>query len=323
MTNSGTSVKAGLSRRLILGAPALLALTASRATAQASTLRLVVPFSAGTNVDTMARRFAEAVAPLVGERPVIVNRDGGAGTVAFAELAQREADGATFLFTPAGPLVVHPHLAREPRLDPAAFQPVCQVYEQDLVLITSRKLAVESLEGLLAEAKRRPGELKFGHYGPASATHIELLAFSRATGIRVIAVPYRAHGQLMADLASGALDAALTTPGTFDPTVLRPVALVAEEPLALYPGLPTTVSLGHRPQARVFGGLIARSGTPAPVIEQMETAFRTAFDDATFQAMAARMGARPRFVGAQAFAARINEERLQMQALLKSLGLIG
>jgi tripartite-type tricarboxylate transporter receptor subunit TctC len=323
MTNSGTSVKAGLSRRLILGAPALLALTASRATAQASTLRLVVPFSAGTNVDTMARRFAEAVAPLVGERPVIVNRDGGAGTVAFAELAQREADGATFLFTPAGPLVVHPHLAREPRLDPAAFQPVCQVYEQDLVLITSRKLAVESLEGLLAEAKRRPGDLKFGHYGPASATHIELLAFSRATGIRVIAVPYRAHGQLMADLASGALDAALTTPGTFDPTVLRPVALVAEEPLALYPGLPTTVSLGHRPQARVFGGLIARSGTPAPVIEQMETAFRTAFDDATFQAMAARMGARPRFVGAQAFAARINEERLQMQALLKSLGLIG
>lgn len=323
MTNSGTSVKAGLSRRLILGAPTLLALAASRVQAQAAVLRLVVPFSAGTNVDTMARRFAEAVAPLVGERPVIVNRDGGAGTVAFADLAQREADGTTFLFTPAGPLVVHPHLAREPRLDPTAFQPVCQVYEQDLVLITSRKLAVESLEGLLAEAKRRPGELKFGHYGPASATHIELLAFSRATGIRVIAVPYRAHGQLMADLASGALDAALTTPGTFDPTVLRPVALVADEPLALYPGLPTTVPLGHRPQARVFGGLIARSGTPAPVIEQMETAFRTAFDDATFQAMAERMGARPRFVGAQAFAARINEERLQMQALLKSLGLIG
>ena len=153
-----------------------------------------------------------------------------------------------------------------------------------------------------------------------SDAHMEAL---EKYGIRVIAVPYRAHGQLMADLASGALDAALTTPGTFDPTVLRPVALVAEEPLALYPGLPTTVSLGHRPQARVFGGLIARSGTPAPVIEQMETAFRTAFDDATFQAMAARMGARPRFVGAQAFAARINEERLQMQALLKSLGLIG
>lgn len=322
MTCTGTSAGALPTRRLVLGAPALLVLAAAKAKAQAA-LRLVVPFSAGTNVDTMARRFAEAVAPLVGERPVIVNRDGGGGTVAFAELAQREADGATFLFTPAGPLVVHPHLAREPRLDPAAFQPVCQVYEQDLVLITSRKLAAETLDDLLAEARRRPGELKFGHYGPASATHIELLAFGRATGIRVIEVPYRAHGQLMADLASGALDAALTTPGTFDPTVLRPVAMIADEPLALYPGLPTTASLGHRPQARVFGGLIARGGTPAPVIERMETAFRTAFDDATFQAMAARMGARPRFVGAQAFAVRINEERLQMQALLKSLGLIG
>ena len=322
MTSTGTRADALPSRRLVLGAPALLVLVTAKAKAQAA-LRLVVPFSAGTNVDTMARRFAEAVAPLVGERPVIVNRDGGGGTVAFAELAQREADGATFLFTPAGPLVVHPHLAREPRLDPAAFQPVCQVYEQDLVLITSRKLAAETLDDLLAEARRRPGELKFGHYGPASATHIELLAFGRATGIRVIEVPYRAHGQLMADLASGALDAALTTPGTFDPTVLRPVAMIADEPLALYPGLPTTASLGHRPQARVFGGLIARGGTPAPVIERMEAAFRTAFDDATFQAMAARMGARPRFVGAQAFAVRINEERLQMQALLKSLGLIG
>ena len=323
MACSGSSAAAGLSRRLLLGAPAVLALAAQGARAQPAALRFVVPFSAGTNVDTMARRFAEAVAPLVGERPLIANRDGGAGTVAFAELAQREADGATFLFTPAGPLVVHPHLAREPRLDPAAFQPVCQVYEQDLVLITSRKLAVDGIEDLLAEARRRPGELKFGHYGPASATHIELLAFSKATGIRVIEVPYRAHGQLMADLASGALDAALTTPGTFDPTVLRPVALVADEPLALYPGLPTTASRGHRPRARVFGGLIARTGTPVPVLERMEAAFRTAFDDAAFQAMAARMGARPRFEGSQAFAARINEERLQMQALLKSLGLIG
>ncbi|KAF0132942.1 MAG: hypothetical protein FD152_1751 [Xanthobacteraceae bacterium] len=323
MAYSGSSAGAGLSRRLILGAPALLALATPTAQAQAPALRLVVPFSAGTNVDTMARRFADAIAQLVGERPTIVNRDGGGGTVAFAELAQREADGATFLFTPAGPLVVHPHLAREPRLDPSAFQPVCQVYEQDLLLITSRKLPVESLAELLAEARRRPGELKFGHYGPASATHIELLAFSQATGIRVIEVPYRAHGQLMADLASGALDAALTTPGTFDPTVLRPVALVAEEPLALYPGLPTTASHGHRPRVRVFGGLVARSGTPPVVIERVEAVFRTAFDDATFQAMTTRMGVRPRYAGSRVFSARVSEERLQMQALLKSLGLIG
>lgn len=322
MTNRILPASRGLSRRLLLAAPALMAMGV-RAHAQSAPLRLVVPFSAGTNVDTMARRFAEAVAPLVGERPVIINRDGGGGTVAFAEFAQREPDGSTFLFTPAGPLVVHPHLAREPRIDPAAFQPVCQVYQQDLVLITSRKLAVESLEALLAEARRRPGELKFGHYGPASATHIELLALSRATGISVIAVPYRAHGQLMADLASGALDAALTTPGTFDPTVLRPVALVADEAIDLYPGLATTMHLGHQPQARVFGGLIARSGTAAPVIERMEAAFRTAFDDATFQAMATRMGARPRFAGSQAFSAVINEESLRMQALLKSLGLTG
>lgn len=150
MTCTGTSAGALPTRRLVLGAPALLVLAAAKAKAQAA-LRLVVPFSAGTNVDTMARRFAEAVAPLVGERPVIVNRDGGGGTVAFAELAQREADDATFLFTPAGPLVVHPHLAREPRLDPAAFQPVCQVYEQDLVLITSRRLAAETLDDLLAD----------------------------------------------------------------------------------------------------------------------------------------------------------------------------
>ncbi len=117
--------------------------------------------------------------------------------------------------------------------------PVCQLFEQDLMLVASPRLAVTDVEGLIAAARAAPGTVTIGHYGPASATHLELIGFTRATGINVVAVPYRSHGQLMADLASGALQAAFTTPGSFDPTVIRGLALISDAP---NPGVPTTAA---------------------------------------------------------------------------------
>ena len=307
-----------LTRRLVMGAPLILSAASIAPARDLSQLRLIVPFSAGTNTDAMARHLAEAVAPALGDRPVVVNRDGAAGTLAFAELAQRPADDATFLFAAAGPLTVHPHLPREPRIDPADYMPVCQLFEQDLMLVASPRLAVTDVEGLLAAARAAPGTLTIGHYGPASATHLELIGFTRATGINVVAVPYRSHGQLMADLASGALQAAFTTHGSFDPTVIRGLALISDAP---NPGVPTTAAVGHRPTARVFGGLIARSGTSSDVAGVVARAFAAAIAEPSFAALTARMGIRPLHAGPEAFARRINEESLRMQALLKTLDL--
>ena len=73
-----------LTRRLVMGAPLILSAASIAPARDLSQLRLIVPFSAGTNTDAMARHLAEAVAPALGDRPVVVNRDGAAGTLAFA-----------------------------------------------------------------------------------------------------------------------------------------------------------------------------------------------------------------------------------------------
>ena len=312
----------GVSRRRAMIGAALSAFAFDSAVAQSQGLRIVAPFSAGTVIDAMARRLAEALSLHLPERPVVMNRDGASGTLAFAELAQSPADGSSVIFGAASPLVVHPHLRRDPKLDPADYRPVCQMFEQPLVLVVSRRLELRNVADLVELAKKRAGALKFGHYGLASATHIELLGFARTAGVDVIEVPYRAHGQLVADLASGALDAAISTPGTFDTGVIQPLMLIAGQPIALYPDLPTSASLGFPPALPVFGGVFARAGTSDETLARLTRAFRAASEDPDFQATARRLGALTVFADGDAFTRRIKEESLRVQALLGRLGLV-
>lgn len=298
------------------------ALGMGRAGAEVQALRITVPFSAGTVMDAMARRLGEAIATATGERPVVLNRDGAAGALAFAELGHGPTDGSAVIFGPASPLVVHPHLRREPRLDPGAFRPVCQVFDQPLALVVSRHLGVGTVADLIELARKRVGALTFGHYGQASGTHVELRAFARAAGLDVVEVPYRAHGQLIADLAAGKLDAAISTPGTFDAGVIQPLMVIAHAPIGLYPGVPASAAVGFPPSMPIFGGVFAPGATADAIVESLSEKFRSAFADPEFQALATRFGVLTRFAGHDVFAARIKEESLRAQALLVRLDIV-
>ncbi|MBN8940832.1 MAG: tripartite tricarboxylate transporter substrate binding protein [Rhizobiales bacterium] len=314
----------GMSRRQMLVGSSLLASGIVGGPASAlngASLRIVVPFSAGTIIDAMARRLAESMQAPLGALPIVLNREGASGTLAFDELARREADAASVIFSAASQLTIHPHLMREPQLRVADFFPICQIFEQPFVLVASRAGGMVDVPALIAQGRARPGELKFGHYGLASSTHLQLLGFAQAAGLAVIAVPYRAHGQLIADVASGALDGAITSVASFDTAVIRPLALVTSSPSAVYPGLPTLQSLGYPSPVTVFGGFFARAGLPDEHRHELELACRRGFDAPDFQVTARRMGVEPIHADSAAFASRINEESLRMQALLMRFGL--
>ncbi|WP_204315049.1 tripartite tricarboxylate transporter substrate-binding protein, partial [Klebsiella pneumoniae] len=80
-------------------------------------------------IDAMARRLAESMQAPLGALPVVINREGAAGTLAFDELARREADATSVIFSAASQLTIHPYLKREPKLRVADFLPICQIFE--------------------------------------------------------------------------------------------------------------------------------------------------------------------------------------------------
>ncbi len=304
-----------------LAAPALT--TRARSQGAEAAARLIVPFSAGTSIDALARAFAEALAPEIGARPVVVNRDGAAGTLGFVDLAQAAPDGSTLVFAGPTQLTVHPHLRRDPRLNVGDYVAICQVYELYFVLVGSRAAGFANTADFVARARANPGSLKIGHQGRAAATHLQLMGFTGAAGISVNDIPYRAHGQLLADLASGQLDGAVVASAAFDPALAPPLAIFAEKPSPLYPGLPTMVAEGYPIALQAFGGLYARTGLSPERQRTLEAAGRRAFETPAFQEQVRRLGCDPVYGDSAAFTARLKAESQAMQALLSRLGLMG
>ncbi|MCZ8313698.1 tripartite tricarboxylate transporter substrate binding protein [Phreatobacter sp.] len=287
----------------------------------AGQVRIIVPFSAGTTIDALARALAEALEPALGRRPVVANRDGAAGTLAFVDLAQAEPDGLTLVFSGPTQLTVHPHLKREPHLDPAAYLPLCQVYELSFVLVASKASGIADVPDLVGRAAAAPGALRMGHQGRAAATHLQLMGFATSAGISVNDIPYRAHGQMLADLANGQLDGAVLATGSFDPTLVRPLATFSQRPSAAYPGLPTIPSLGYPVALEAFGGLFVRAGLRPGRQAALEQACRRAFSEPAFRNAVQLSGVEAVHGDAAAFAERLAGESQKMKALLDRLGL--
>ncbi|QCK86678.1 tripartite tricarboxylate transporter substrate binding protein [Phreatobacter aquaticus] len=284
-------------------------------------IRIIVPFSAGTTIDALARGLAEALEPSLGRRPIVANRDGAAGTLAFVDLAQAEPDGLTLVFSGPTQLTVHPHLRREPHLDPAAYLPLCQVYELSFVLVASKASGIADVADLVRRAAAAPGTLRMGHQGRAAATHLQLMGFATSAGIGVNDIPYRAHGQMLADLANGQLDGAVLATGSFDPALVRPLAVFSERLSPVYPGVPTIGSFGYPISLQAFGGLFARAGLAPDRQAMLEEACRQAFERPVFRDIAARTGVEAIYGDHAAFAARLSGETQRMKSLLDRLGL--
>ncbi|MBL8571365.1 MAG: tripartite tricarboxylate transporter substrate binding protein [Phreatobacter sp.] len=316
----GSRAVGSATRRVLIGAAAGLAV--ARIARAAAAPRIIVPYSAGTTIDVVARVLADVLTPHVGERVLVINRDGAAGTLGFVELAQSPLDALTLVLSGPTPLTVHPHLRQEPSLDPAGFAPVCQVYELPFVLAASRPSGMADLGQLIDRARAAPGTLRLGHQGRASATHLQLLGFAAATGIVVNDIPYRAHGQLLADLASGQLDGAMLATGAFDPALVRLLTVFSERGSVAYPGVPAAAALGLPVSIDSFAALYARAGLSAERHAALETACRHAAGSRAVLDAVRKAGAEPRFADAESLANRVSTERRKMHALLGRLGLL-
>ncbi|MBN8939880.1 MAG: tripartite tricarboxylate transporter substrate binding protein [Rhizobiales bacterium] len=285
-------------------------------------VRILVPFSAGTGIDALARALAEALEPSLHQRPAVINREGASGMLAFSEALTAEPDGHTLVFSGPTQLTVQPLARRELPFRPEAVMAVCQVFEGSFVLAVGERSRIGTFADLLTEVRANPGKLKFGHQGVATATHIQLLWLERETGIDLIEIPYRAHGQLLADLASGALDGAILAAGAFDPALARPLVTFAPERHGQMPEVPALPELGYpAPPSLAFGGLYLARDTPEPAVRAVEQACADAFSRGIFQATIQTLGLKASFLGSRAFARRLEAETDRMRELVPALGL--
>ncbi|WP_161993486.1 tripartite tricarboxylate transporter substrate binding protein [Muricoccus nepalensis] len=312
--------------RRTLGIAGMAAFAARAARAQEGVPRavtLIVPFSAGSVVDIMARPFAEALRASLGggASVVVLNRDGGGGAVGAAATAAAKPDGATLYFGPSGMVTTLPFLVRGLPYAWGALEPVCQTFENIFVVAVPASSPFRALPDLVAAARARPDALSWGDAGPGTVGNLVALELSRRNGLRMTHVPYRNSPQMILDTQSGALAFSMSTFATVRGTDLRVLAVVADERQPALPEVPTLKELGQPVEWRGFGGIMAPRGVPTALLQRLEGACLEAVRSAGYREMAARTGQIAPPLGAAAFGTRLEEEYRSAASFLREIGL--
>jgi tripartite-type tricarboxylate transporter receptor subunit TctC len=286
-------------------------------------LTMIVPYPPGGTSDLAVRPLVPRLSELLGQPVVIENRAGAGGSIGAEVVARARPDGATLLAFPTAVLTISPHVMSLP-YDPAtAFTPVSMSAVAYGVIAAHPALPFRDIAGLVAHAKTRPGELRFGSAGNGTITQLSGEMFAEATGIRLEHVPYRGSAPSLTDLLGGRIQ--LLFDSVAIPAIqegrLVAIATIAETRNPHLPDTPTLREAGL-PQAEALPwfGIAAPAGIARPVLDRLTAALRTALATPDVTRAMAAMGMVPQFESGETFASRIHREREMYGAVVRRIG---
>jgi tripartite-type tricarboxylate transporter receptor subunit TctC len=293
-------VKGILRTVLLLVLPALM-FGPSWAVAQqypARPIRIVVGFGPGSSADIVARVVGKQMEQTLGQ-PVIVENRPGNGSMAAAETASRAAkDGYTlFMATVAqtiNPIFTHLEFDLGKQLTPIAL-----LGEVPNVLAANPSVPANNVRELVAYAKQNPDALTFGTSGAGTASHLAAELFNLKAGTKILAVHYAGgSNQAMVDLLAGRITMMFNVAATLAPQIekgnLKALGVAQPKRAAALPNVPTMAEQGMPGfDAGIWIGLLAPSGTPAPIIDVLSHAANEALKSADVDAALKTQGIDP------------------------------
>jgi len=286
-------------------------------------IRLVVGFAAGGGTDYVARAIAPRLTEALGQPLIVENRPGAAGTLGNDLVAKAAADGYTLLAAAAGPMTVAPNfLGKLPYDTFKDFDPVALIVTSPFVLVVNPTLPIKTLAEFDALAKAKPGSINFGSSGTGGSPHLAGELYKRMAGIDIVHVPYKGLAPALTDLLGGQIQAVFADIGLalkqIEAGKLRPLAVTGAQRFAALPTVPTVIEAGVPGyRAETWYGLVAPSGTPAPIISRLHAETRKALAAPELQAQLASQGLVPANLSSAEFAAMIREDFNKWGRLIK------
>lgn len=241
-------------------------------------IKMIVPFSAGSSSDTIARIVAAKMGERLGQQVVVENRVGGSTIIGTDSVAKSAPDGYTLQLanttTHAASVALNATLPFDPVKD---FAPVAMIGVSPFVLIGATQVAATTLKDFVALAKAKPGSLSYASAGTGTMAHLAGELFKSKAGIEVTHVPYRGSAQSMIDLMQGRIDLSVST---IPPTLqhiregkLRAFATMSEKRNASLPEVPTVAEAGVPGcEAALWTAVVVPAGVPADIIKRLNAA---------------------------------------------------
>ena len=247
-------------------------------------IRLVVPFTPGGSTDILARAIGQKLTEAWGQAVVIDNVPGAGGSLGADKAARAPADGYTLLMGHIGTLAVNPSLYPKLPYDPVrSFDPVALVAKVPNVLVVHPRVPATNVKELVALAKSKPGQLSYGSGGNGSAANLAGEYLKQQTGTSILHIPYRGAVPAVTDLAGGQIQLVFTGGLAVMPFVksgqLRALAVSSTQRMPSLPDVPTMIESGYKGfEADQWYGVVAPKGTPAGVIQKLNSQINLALN---------------------------------------------
>jgi tripartite-type tricarboxylate transporter receptor subunit TctC len=184
----------------------LLASAAGAQTWPVQPVRIVVPFTPGTGMDTIARTVAPRLSERLGQPVVVANVPGASGNIGADQVAKSSPDGYTVLMG-ANTMLIASQLYKNVPFDPVKdFAPVSMAAWGTLMLVANPRTGIKSLQDLQTQARAKPGSISYGSPGVGTPHHMAMELFKAQTGLFMLHVPYRGTAGYTTDLLAGELN---------------------------------------------------------------------------------------------------------------------
>jgi len=240
-------------------------------------VRIIVPYAAGGQTDSMARLLAESMQKTLGRTVLVENRPGASSLVGTQLVAKSAADGYTLLAI-ANTFATVPLIVPDPGYDPLKdFTGVTLTCLVPQVLVVNPSLPAQSVKELIALARARPGEISYASSGNGSTGHMAAELFNRQTGVKMLHVPYKGNSQAIVDVIGGQVAMMYDQVSTSTPHIkagkLRALAVTSLTRSPLLPEVPTVHEAGVPGYEDItFNGLVAPAGTPRAALVRINRA---------------------------------------------------
>lgn len=260
-------------------------------------IRFVVPFTAGSATDTLARLLGQHVSQSLGQPVVVENIAGGSGVMAAQNVARAAPDGYTVLITSNTTHASNQSLLKKVPYDAVKdFEPVTKLGTITLALVAHPSVPAKDVSELIAFAKANPGKLTFGSGSTSSRVAGELLKI--AAGIDMLHVPYKSNPAVVTDLLGGQISLFFGDVSTSLPPVragkLKGFAVSSLQRSPLAPDLPTLDEAGIKGyDLTAWFAAFVPAKTPRPVLDRLNAALRAALADPELAAKLRTAGIEP------------------------------
>ncbi len=289
-------------------------------------IRLVVGFAPGGGGDFVARSMSDALGKAMGQPIIVENRAGAGSSIAAEMVAKAAPDGYTVLIASPSSISVNPAL--NPKLGYSArdLAPITQVTNMSLVIAANPTTGINSVQDLIARAKKEPGVLNYATSGNGSAPHLGAALFIQLTGVQMTHIPFRGGGLAIQSVVAGDTQLTFGTPPSVLPMVsagrLRALAVSTRERSALVPGVPGMAEAGLPEYTIGFWyGFFVPAGTPPAIVKKIFEATTVAMQQPSVKAALAREGTEVVLSqSSEQFAAFLNEDAKFWVKLVKDAG---